>query len=184
MILAKSLKELAAFRKEYQKDANTRLGKAPKIIDKAIALGETAVPLLEDLREALRVDKINDEKQRGGKFGVTPDKRAFKTYAKADADAMEASNERIVRHQQKQQQRDFDVEQFGMAMDGDDIEDQILEDRRAAYLFDRADRAGARAFTTVIAQFTTQSVYGALISVGADIDALNSFVASQSQLRE
>ena len=89
---------------------------------------------------------------------------------------MEASNERIVRHQQKQQQRDFDVEQFGMTMDDDDIEDQILEDERAAYLFDRADRAGARAFTTVIAQFTTHKcLWRTLISVGADIDALNSF---------
>ena len=36
----------------------------PIIIDKAIALGETACPLLEDLREALRVDKINDEKRQ------------------------------------------------------------------------------------------------------------------------
>ncbi len=177
MILAKSLKGLAAFRREYQKDANTRLGRAPKIIDKAIALGETAVPLLEDLREALRVDKINDEENARRKIRiVTPDKRAFKTYAKADADAMEASNERIARHQQKQQQRDFDVEQFGMTMDDDDIEDQILEDERAAYLFDRADRAGARAFTTVIAQFTTHKcLWRTLISVGADIDALNSF---------
>ena len=65
---------------------------------------------------------------------MTPDKRAFKTYARADADAVEADNERNMQRQQKQQRRDFDVEQFGMMMDDEDdgVENQILEDERAA----------------------------------------------------
>ena len=110
MILAKSLKGLAAFRREQKN--------VPITIDKAIALGETACPLLEDLREALRVDKINDKENAGRKIRiVTPDKRAFKTYARADADAVEADNERNIQRQHKQQRRDFDVEQFGMTMD-------------------------------------------------------------------
>lgn len=177
MILAKSLKGLAAFRREQRN--------VPIIIDKAIALGETACPLLEDLREALRVDKINDEENARRKIRiVTPDKRAFKTYARADADAVEADNERNIQRQQKQQRRDFDVEQFGMMMDDedDDVENQMLEDERAAYLFDRADRAGARAFTTVIAQFATHKcLWRALINAGADIDALNSFARLKAE---
>jgi hypothetical protein len=177
MILAKSLKGLAAFRREKRN--------VPIIIDKAIALGETACPLLEDLREALRVDKINDEENARRKIRiVTPDKRAFKTYARADADAVEADNERNIQRQQKQQRRDFDVEQFGMMMDDedDDVENQMLEDERAAYLFDRADRAGARAFTTVIAQFATHKcLWRALINAGADIDALNSFARLKAE---
>jgi len=176
MILAKSLKGLSKFRNKQER--------VPKVIDNAIALGETACPLLEDLREALRVDKINDEENARRKIRiVTPDKRAFKTYAQADADAVDADNERNARRQEKQRRRDFDVEQFGMVMDDDDdVENQILEDERAAYLFDRADRAGARAFTTVIAQFATHKcLWRALINTGADVDALNSFARLKAE---
>ena len=56
MILAKSLKGLAAFRREKRN--------VPIIIDKAIALGETACPLLEDFSERSRMDKISDRKRQ------------------------------------------------------------------------------------------------------------------------
>ena len=97
---------------------------------------------------------------------------------------MKRTTKRNIQRQQKQQRRDFDVEQFGMMMDDedDDVENQMLEDERAAYLFDRADRAGARAFTTVIAQFATHKcLWRALINAGADIDALNSMARLKAE---
>ena len=178
MILAKALKGLQNFCVDLH-PPSAENNVVPKIIEQAIAFGETACPLLEDVREALRVDKINDEENAHRKIRiVTPDKRAFKTYAQADADATEADHERNMRRAKKNEERNFEIERYQMAKNDDEeeIENRIVEDERAAFLFDRADRAGARAFTTVIAQFAAHKrLWRALIGIGADIDALNSF---------
>ena len=67
-----------------------------------------------------------------------------------------------MQRQQKQQRRDFDVEQFGMMMDDEDdgVENQMLEDERAAYLFDRADRAGAELLRQLLRNLRRASAYG------------------------